>query len=671
MKHCPRRSFLLALLFSTPLGAQGLPQTLFFPLAPCRVADTRNPAGAFGAPALAAGSSRPYTLVGTCGIPASARSVNMNIAVVAPQSAGSLAIFPGGSAAGSSTAISYRAGRTRANNFIARLGSSGDIVVTCQQPTGTTDFLIDVSGYFEDASATPASTFAAFAGITTFGASPALTAHIRDVGTSAFLDEQFAAGPSTYVQGTLFPNNQPGTCTGNCPRDNYTMYPLQGQFFFNALYGQDQLRQRVAWALHKIIPINGQDIGQPSRMVPYLNILVNNAFGNYRNILSQITLNPAMGQYLNMNTSTLQLPNENYGREILQLFSIGLVKLNLDGTPQLDGGGNPIETYNQAAITEFARVFTGWRFATQIAPGTDDYVTPMVLASGTPMVLGDGNHDKGAKTMPDGITVLPCKGTVAPCSPLQTGDKDLNDTIDWVFNHPNVGPHIGGALIRNLVTSNPSPAYVARVATKFNDNGSGVRGDLAAVVRAIVTDPEALAGPADPNFGALREPAFFAIALLRSLGARAASGVGLSDGILSPQIASLGQTVFQPDTVFSYFPADYLTPGTTLFGPEFGILSASTSLRRANLVNTLVYSTIPVGANNPSGTSLDFSGIQTLAGNPAAMVEELNQRLCHGLLSAGAKTAIVNAVNAAATPKAKAQQATYLVATSSQFQVER
>ncbi len=664
MKHCPRRSFLLVLLFATPLAAQGLPQTSFFPLTPCRVADTRNPAGAFGAPPLAAGSSRTYTLVGSCGIPASARSVNMNITVVAPQSAGSLAIFPGGTAAGLSTAISYRAGATRANNFIARLGSSGDIVVFCQQPTGTTDFIIDVSAYFEDVSATPASTFAAFAGITTFGANPALTAHIRDVGTNAFLAEQFAASPSTYVQGTLFPNNQPGTCTGTCPRDNYTMYPLQWQFFFNALYGQDQLRQRVAWALHKIIPINGQDIGQPSRMAPYLNILVNNAFGNYRDILYRITLNAAMGQYLNMNTSTLQLPNENYGREILQLFSIGLVKLNLDGTPQLSGG-NPIPTYDQAAITEFARVFTGWRFSSQIVAGTDDYVTPMVLVA--------ANHDKGAKTLPDGTTILPCQGSVSPCSPLQTGDKDLNDAIDWVFNHPNVGPYIGGALIRNLVTSNPSPAYVARVAARFNDNGSGVRGDLAAVVGAVVTDPEALAGSADPDFGVLREPAFFAIALLRSLGAHAANGIGQSDGVLAPQIANLGQTVFQPDTVFSYYPADYLTPGTSppLFGPEFGILSASTSLRRANLVNTFVYSTIPVGANNPAGTSLDLTGIQSLSGNPAAMVEELNQRLCHGLLSASAKAAIVTAVNAAATPKAKAQQATYLVATSSQFQVER
>lgn len=662
MKHCPRRSFLLALLFSTPLAAQSLPQTRFYPVTPCRIADTRNANGAYGGPALSFGASRGFTLVGTCGIPATARSVNLNIAAVTPGAAGTLAIFPGGVPAGVSTAISYRTGRTRANNFIARLGTNGDIVVICQQPSGTTHFLIDVSGYFDDLPATPAAALAAFANTTTFGSSPGLVGHLRDVGTAGFLAEQLAAPPSLYPALPLFPNQQQATCTGTCPRDNYTMYPLQRQFFTNALYGQDQLRQRVAWALHKIIPIGGQDIGQPSRMIPYLNILVNNAFGNYRDILYEITLNAAMGQYLNMNTSTLSNPNENYGREILQLFSIGLVKLNLDGTPQLDANSEPIPTYDQTTINEFARVFTGWRFASQPVPGTDDYINPMVLV--------DANHDKGAKTLLNG-TVLPCRGAVSPCTPLQTADKDLNDAIDNVFNDPNVGPFIGGALIRNLVTSNPTPAYVARVAAKFNNNGSGVRGDLAAVVRAVVTDPEALAGSADPDFGALRDPAFFAIALLRSLGARAANGAGPSDGVLSPQIASLGQTVFQPDTVFSYYPADYLTPGTSLLGPEFGILSASTSLRRANLVNTLVYSTIPVGANNPSGTSLDLGGIQTLAGNPAAMVEELNQRLCHGLLSASANAAIVTAVNAAATPKAKAQQATYLVATSSQFQVER
>ncbi len=255
-----------------------------------------------------------------------------------------------------------------------------------------------------------------------------------------------------------------------------------------------------------------------------------------------------------------------------------------------------------------------------------------------------------------------------------TGDVEVSQAIDAIMAQPNVAPYVSTQLIHALVTSNPSPAYVGRVAAVFNNNGSGVKGDLQAVVRAIVTDTEALAGPANPNFGVLRDPAMFTISFLRALGALSANGSALSDGVLAPQALTIGQNVFNPDTVFGYYPADYDLPGSsTLIGPEFGIQSALTALRRANLVNTLVYSTIPTGTNNPNGTSLDLSGIQTLAANPAAMVEELNQRLCHGLLSASAKAAIVTAVNAvpATSPRQRAQQATYLVATSSQFQVER
>ncbi|MGZ5428695.1 MAG: hypothetical protein ACXWFS_06780, partial [Thermoanaerobaculia bacterium] len=241
MKHCSRRSLLLALLFSTPLAAQSLPQSKLYPITPCRVADTRNlPNGAYGGPFLSFGASRTFTLVGTCGIPPTARAVNMNIAVVSPGAGGSLAILPGGAPVGAATAISYKAGKTRANNFIARLGTNGDIVVVCQQPSGTTHFLINVSGYFEDLPATPASTLAAFANVTTFGSNPGLVGHIRDVGMPGYLAEQFAAPPSVYAPMALFPNNQPANCTGTCPRDNYTMYLLQKQFFYNALYLPDQ-----------------------------------------------------------------------------------------------------------------------------------------------------------------------------------------------------------------------------------------------------------------------------------------------------------------------------------------------------------------------------------------------------------------------------------------------
>jgi uncharacterized protein (DUF1800 family) len=658
MKHCRSKApfIAMAILAGRDLYAQSPVGTSFYTLTPCRIVDTRGPNGAFGGPALAAGGTRDFPVVGTCGIPVTARAVVLNVTVTSGTSAGLLSIFPSGTTMSSASSINWSTGQTRANNVNAALGSNGAISVFASHPTGTVQFIVDVSGYFVDPpGSTPLSTFQTIAGIGSFGATPGLVAHIRDVGIAAWITEQIATPASQYPALPLQPNNIPGSCTGTCQRDNYTMYPLQRQFFLNALYAPDQLRQRVAWALHKLIVVGGTELVQPSRMVPYLNILVNNAFGNYRDILYQVTLNPAMGEYLNMRTSTLQNPNENYAREIMQLFSIGLFKMNVDGSLQVDLAGNPIPTYDQTTVSELARVFTGWQLAAPPVSGTDNYLANLVP--------NNANHDKGAKTLLNGL-VLP---------PNQTPDQDLNAAIDNIFNHPNVGPNVAGMLIRDLVTSNPSPAYVGRVAAAFNNNGTGVRGDLAAVVRAILTDPDAIAAAADPNFGALREPVAFALGLLRALGARSADGGQLSDGVLANQVANMGQTVLQPDTVFGYFPADYQVPGTSLLGPEFGIQSAITAFRRANLVNTLVYSTIGVGTNNPLGTSLDLTGIQTLAGgDPNVLVEELNQRLCRGLLSSGAKAAIVTAVNAAgATPKARAQAAVYLVATSSQYQVER
>ena len=672
MKHCSARPVLagLSLLaLAVPAGAQTPPQSTFFPLPPCRIADTRlAPNGANAGPVLQANVARAFQLAGNCGVAPPARSVVLNVTAVNATSVGSFAIFPTGTASPlGATALSYPATKPRAASFIARLGTTGDIAVWPIQPSGSVHIILDVTGYFEDPPATPASQLSAFANIATFGSSPQLVAHLRDVGIQGWLNEQFAMAPNYYPGMLFFPNDIPGTCTGNCPRDNYTMYPLQNRFFSNALYMPDQLRQRVGWALHKFLVISGQQLVQPSRMTPYLNTLLRNAFGSYRTLLYELTLSPAMGEYLNMRTSTLTNPNENYAREIMQLFSIGLVQLNPDGTVKLDLGGNTIPTYTQYDVNELSRVFTGWHLAAQLGVNTDNYLDTMGLT--------EANHDKGKKyflcdwTNP--VTPVGCQSTFAA---NQTGDVDVNQAIDAIMAHPNTAPFVSGQLIRNLVTSNPSPAYVGRIAAVFTNNGSGVKGDLAAVVRAIVTDPEALAGAANPNFGILREPAFFTVAMLRALGARSADGTQLSDGVLAPQVLNLGQNVFNPDTVFSYYPADNLLPGSaTLLGPEFGIQSALTALRRANLANTLVFSAIPVGGNNPLGTLLDLSGIQTLAATPDAMVEELNQRLCHGLLSASAKAAIVTAVNTVpvANTRQRAQQATYLVATSSQFQVER
>jgi hypothetical protein len=226
------------------------------------------------------------------------------------------------------------------------------------------------------------------------------------------------------------------------------------------------------------------------------------------------------------------------------------------------------------------------------------------------------------------------------------------------------------------VTSNPSPAYIQRVSMAFDDNGSGVRGDLRAVVQAILLDPEARGdAKADLNYGRLKEPVQFIAQLLRALNARSANGAAQSDGYLSPQSSQMGQDLLRPVSVFSYYPADFLVPGTTdLAGPEFGILSATTTLRRANFVNTMVFNGgIGTSTNAPNGTSLDLSKLQSLAGNPQSLVTELNRILLHGGMSAQMQASVVTAVSAVTSTNTllRTQQALYLVATSSQFQVQR
>jgi hypothetical protein len=491
-----------------------------------------------------------------------------------------------------------------------------------------------------------------FLGQATWGPTNADITHLQTVGIRAYLDEQEAAAETSYPTLPLQPSTVPAGCDSICQRDNYSMYPLQNQFFLNALYGQDQLRQRVAWALHSILVVSGRDMMQPSWMAPYLQIFSTEAFGNYRNIIAKVTLNPAMGDYLNMSTSTKFNPNENYGREVLQLFSIGLYKLNLDGTQQLDMQGNPIPTYDQTVVTNFAKIFTGWRLATQPQPGVPNYIDPMVL--------NQSNHDITAKTLLDGF----------PVPAGQAGTVDLNAALDNIFNHQNVGPFISRALIHNLVTSNPTPAYVARVATVFNNDGSGVRGNMKAVVEAILLDPEARSFSI---YGHLREPVLLMNNILRLFDAKSADRTQNSDGVLNQQLTPMDQDVLKPLTVFSYFPADYQVPGTNLTGPEFGILSTSSSLKRANFMNTIVFSLI--GANppdRPKGTSIDLTGLQTLAGNPQALVDELNRTMMAGGMSAQMQSTIVTAVNAvsASNPLKRARTALYLVATSSQFQVE-
>jgi uncharacterized protein (DUF1800 family) len=494
----------------------------------------------------------------------------------------------------------------------------------------------------------------------TFGPNTALIAHVQATGYDAFLDEQFALPASSYPDLPLQPNPAPTSCTGTCSRDNYSMYPIQITFFKNAIGGQDQLRQRVAFALQQILVASGLTITQPSWMTPYLQIFDRDAFGNFRQLLQDITLNPAMGSYLNMAGNTKNSPNENYGREILQLFSIGLNDLRADGSVVNDAQGNPAPSYTQAQVTAFSRVFTGWNLATAPAPGVPNYIDPMVL---TP-----SNHDGGAKTLLNGVT-LPATSPVTAAS----ATKDLNDALDNIFQHHNVGPFIGRNLIEHLVTSNPSPAYIARVTAAFDNNGSGVRGDLKAVIRAILLDPEAL-NPPNALSGHLLEPIVFKARLLRAFNTTAATTDFVLTDTYLPTELNMSQDLFRSPSVFNYYPPAFNIPGAGVNGPEFSIQSTSTALARVNFVAETTYKTMSISSpNRPAGTWLDLSSITPMTNSPYQLVNTLNTLMLHGDMSLDLRATVNNALAAmtSASSVAKAQKAVYLIGSSPEYFVER
>ncbi len=517
-----------------------------------------------------------------------------------------------------------------------------------------------------------------------FGPTPALETRLRRIGISAWLNEQMeekrdATGALRY---STFPypnlalqqDTPSTTCTGTCLRNNYSMYPLQNWFFREALYGEDQqLRRRVSWALSQIWVVSGRETVQPSRMVPYVKILDKHAFGNYRLLMEEMTLNPAMGNYLDMAISTKTSPNENYAREILQLFSIGLFMLDQDGTVQRDAQGNPIPTYTQTEVNGFTKVFTGWTFCGSGCPNS----APGVRNFRDPMVLTPSNHDATEKQLlnyPGAVSIIPAG---------LSAEQDLQMALDNIFYHPNVAPFVGKILIQQLVTSNPTPAYIGRVSKVFNDNGQGIRGDLKAVVRAILTDPEARGNlKTDPDYGHLREPVQFVTNILRPLNAtsntNAAGGCNnQSDGVLNTVTLTIDQDVFNPPSVFNYYPMDYSLQNTDLAAPEFGIFSTGTALKRPNFVNQMIFGNgIVTTGDAPCGTRIDLSRWQSLAaadGSGALLVDTLNTEILHGSMSPPVRSHILTAVQAVAADNSlkRARTAIYLAATSAQFQVQR
>jgi len=436
-----------------------------------------------------------------------------------------------------------------------------------------------------------------------------------------------------------------------------------------SLTAPDQLRQRVAFALSEVLvtsDVAASLSNQADGLASYYDLLASDAFGNFRTLLNDVTLSPAMGNYLNMLHNAKANPakgisaDENYAREVQQLFTIGLNELLPDGTLMLGSDGLPVPTYDQNEVVQMANALTGWGYHSSAA-NPSFYGTPADFND--PMMVYPAYHDETQKTI--------VNGTVIPAN--QTGAADLKMVLDALFNHPNTGPFICAQLIQRLVTSNPSPAYVYRVAQVFANDGSGVRGNLAAVVKAILLDYEArsITEANGAGFGKLKEP------LLRMTGIYRAFGAASLEGrfpIFNPEV-SLGQAALRSPTVFNFFEPGYVQPGSLaaagLLAPEFQITTADTIISVPNYIYSSIYTPASPSA---STIVLNLSTLTANASNPAAMVGTLNQLLCAGAMSSQTQQLIeaeIASLSSSTPAAALAQAALYLAATSPDAAIQR
>jgi uncharacterized protein (TIGR03437 family) len=448
-------------------------------------------------------------------------------------------------------------------------------------------------------------------------------------------------------------------------------------FWRQAVLGNDQLRQRVSYALSQIfvVSFNSDLEGQYIAVASYADMLNKNAFGNFRQLLEDVTLHPAMGRYLDHITNdkedpvTGRNPNENYAREVLQLFSIGLYKLHPDGTLMLDAKGLPIETYDQNVVKGFAHVFTGWSYGS-FAKTENNWKWPPIWNNGSqfwrvPMEVWPTHHSTLAKQLLNGVT-LPAN---------QTAEKDMQDALNNIFNHPNVGPFIARQLIQRLVTSNPSPGYVYRVAQKFDNNGSGVRGDMKAVIRAILLDYEArsTAAFANQGYGKLREPVVRMAQLLRAFNYSCPCGKIPLYWMDNP-VYALGQNPYRAPTVFNFFEPGYTQPGliasSGLVAPEFQITSEVSITGLSNFMRYVIFTGFKWDTTKP--LTSDFSNLTPLANNPSALADHLNLLLMSGQMSATLKNTIVTELTKMGSdPLERAKEAVHCVVTSPEYVIQK
>lgn len=418
----------------------------------------------------------------------------------------------------------------------------------------------------------------------------------------------------------------------------------------NFVTGDDQLRQRMAFALSEIFVISldsSLSFAYPRGTAQYMDTLGNKAFGNYRDLLEAVTYSPMMGRYLatlgsaKENLATGSTPDENYAREVMQLFTIGLYQLNLDGSNRLDGNGKPIETYSNADVSGLAKVFTGISWA---GPDT----------SNTRFYGGSADPDRQIKPMQaydqfHSISQKQFLGLTIPAQAVATTNADVRIALDTLFNYPNVGPFFGKQLIQRLVTANPSPGYVTRVASVFNNNGAGVRGDMKAVIKAVLLDTEArdLAN-VTARSGKLREPVVRLVQWMRAFNARSNDGRFLLSTTSDPA-AQLGQSPLRSPSVFNFFRPGYIPPNSKsgavgLVSPEAQITSETSVAGYLNYMRSNISSGIGTSTNSIRDIQPDYSAEIALATDPDKLVDRVNLLLAAGRLSTTARNQIRDAV---------------------------
>ena len=500
-----------------------------------------------------------------------------------------------------------------------------------------------------------------------FDAPPADIALVRSLGYAGFLAQRMEEVPANNAWTWM---NDRGYGVYTPLRLYLETYPLDVSVYWQLFNCKDTVRKRVALALSEIFVVSAAVPGfwPGFVMANWWDMLSTQAFGNFRTLLEKVSMHPAMGKYLNTITSqkedaTGRQPDENFAREVMQLMTIGLVKLNPDGTQAMSGGA-PVETFTQSDVTNLARVFTGYtaNYTGNKVTWSEGIPVSSTLFSRLPMVLNPALHSTLAKTF---------LGTTIPAN--TPGAAALSTALDTLANHPNVGPFIGRQLIQRLVTSNPSPAYVGRITSVFNNNGQGVRGDLGAVVAAVLLDEEARspAGLTDPKFGHLREPMLRFVQWGRTFGLTSASG---GWKIFSTQ-GTLGQSPLRAFSVFNFFRPDYVTPGTAVAGagmvsPEFQLVNEPMVARFVNRMQDVVRSGMYVnGPERPelvmvttptSGFDLTatYARELLLVTDADALVAHLNLVMAANQLSAFTVNLIVSAlkaspINAGSHPQAK------------------